>query len=132
MIENVQTALQAFATTGNGFTVTLLGPRFLTFKVQGNGNVTAGSCGNPMLPAEYTYFPWVRVRGSDGLDNVDDHSRSSKQGSGLLRRECVGQFPRADHYARNRRNRHSPCRSARGTTRNAAPPIVSAKRKKNA
>ena len=41
-IENVTAALQAFATTGNGLTVTLPGLRFLTFKVQGNGNVTAG------------------------------------------------------------------------------------------
>jgi len=42
-IENVTTALQVNATTGNGLTVTLPGPRFLTFKVQGNGNVTAGA-----------------------------------------------------------------------------------------
>jgi hypothetical protein len=42
MIEDVTTALQAFASTGNGFTLTLRDARFLTFKVQGNGNVTAG------------------------------------------------------------------------------------------
>ena len=41
--ENVTTALQAFASTGNGFTLTLRDARFLTFKVQGNGNVTAGA-----------------------------------------------------------------------------------------
>jgi hypothetical protein len=40
--ENVTTALQAFATAGNGLTITLPGLRFLTFKVQGNGPVTAG------------------------------------------------------------------------------------------
>ena len=45
MIENVTTALQVNVTTGNGFTVTLPGPRFLTFKVQGNGN-HGWSCGN--------------------------------------------------------------------------------------
>ena len=43
MIEDVTTALQAFASTGNGFTLTLRDARFLTFKVQGNGNVTAGA-----------------------------------------------------------------------------------------
>ena len=42
-MENVTTALQVNATTGNGLTVTLPAPRFLTFKVQGNGNVTAGA-----------------------------------------------------------------------------------------
>jgi hypothetical protein len=42
MIEDVTTALQAFASTGNGFTLTLRDARFLTFKVQGNGPVTAG------------------------------------------------------------------------------------------
>jgi hypothetical protein len=42
-IENVTTALQAFATTGNGLTLTLPDARFVTFKVQGNGNVTAGA-----------------------------------------------------------------------------------------
>ena len=43
MIEDVTTALQAFASTGNGFSLTLRDARFLTFKVQGNGNVTAGA-----------------------------------------------------------------------------------------
>jgi hypothetical protein len=43
MIENVQTALQVSATTGNGLTLTLPEARFLTLKVQGNGNVTAGA-----------------------------------------------------------------------------------------
>jgi hypothetical protein len=43
MIEDVTTALQAFASAGNGFTLTLRDARFLTFKVQGNGNVTAGA-----------------------------------------------------------------------------------------
>jgi hypothetical protein len=42
-IENVTKALQAFATTGNGLTLTLPDARFVTFKVQGNGNVTAGA-----------------------------------------------------------------------------------------
>jgi hypothetical protein len=43
MIGNVQTALLVNATTGNGFTVTLPGPRLLTFKIFGSGNVTAGA-----------------------------------------------------------------------------------------
>ena len=42
MIENVTTALQAFATTGNGETLVLREPRSVTFKIQGNGPVTAG------------------------------------------------------------------------------------------
>jgi hypothetical protein len=36
-IENVTTALQAFATTGNGETLVLREPRLVTFKVRGNG-----------------------------------------------------------------------------------------------
>src|SRR5258707_9682497 len=43
MIEDVTTALQAFASTGNGFALTLRDARFLTFKVQGDGNVTTGA-----------------------------------------------------------------------------------------
>jgi hypothetical protein len=42
MIENVQTALQDFATTGNGLTLTLPNARFVTFKIQGVGPITAG------------------------------------------------------------------------------------------
>jgi len=56
-IENVTTALQAFATTGDGLTLTLPDARFLTFKVQGNGPVTAGQVtieccpqNTPMIP----------------------------------------------------------------------------------
>jgi hypothetical protein len=41
-IENVTTALQAFASTGNGLTLTLLEARFVPFKIRGNGSVTAG------------------------------------------------------------------------------------------
>jgi DNA-binding response OmpR family regulator len=37
MIEDVTTALQAFASTGNGFTLTLRDARFLTFKVSDIG-----------------------------------------------------------------------------------------------
>ena len=42
-IENVTTALQAFATTGNGETLVLREPRLVTFKITGNGSVTAGA-----------------------------------------------------------------------------------------
>ena len=43
MIENVGTALQTSATTGNGQTLVLPEPRLVTFKVQGNGPVSAGA-----------------------------------------------------------------------------------------
>jgi hypothetical protein len=69
-----------------------------------------------MLPPKYAHIPWVRVRGSDGLDNAHDHSRSSKQGSGILRGERVGYFPRADQHAGNRRNRHGFSISALGVS----------------
>jgi hypothetical protein len=42
-IENVTTALQVAATTGNGFTFFLPEPRFVTFRVTGNGSVTGGA-----------------------------------------------------------------------------------------
>jgi hypothetical protein len=57
MIEDVTTALQAFATTGNGLTVTLSGLRFLTFKVQGNGNVTAGAVAIECCPQNTPIAP---------------------------------------------------------------------------
>ena len=41
-IENVTTALQINASTGTGLTLTLREARFLTFKIQGNGQITAG------------------------------------------------------------------------------------------
>jgi hypothetical protein len=56
-IENVTTALQVNASTGNGFTVTLLGPRFLTFKVQGNGNVAAGAVAIECCPQDTPISP---------------------------------------------------------------------------
>jgi hypothetical protein len=56
-IENVTTALQVNATTGNGFTVTLPAPRFLIFKVQGNGNVTAGAVAIECCPSNTPILP---------------------------------------------------------------------------
>jgi hypothetical protein len=41
-IENVTTALQVNATTGNGLSLTLPEARFVTFKIQGNGPITTG------------------------------------------------------------------------------------------
>jgi hypothetical protein len=42
-IENVTTALEVNATTGNGVTTLVLPePRLVTFKITGNGSVTAG------------------------------------------------------------------------------------------
>jgi hypothetical protein len=43
MIENVTTALQTSATTGNGETLVLREPRLVTIKVKGNGAVTTGA-----------------------------------------------------------------------------------------
>jgi hypothetical protein len=43
MIENVTTALQVNATTGNGESLVLPEPRLVTFKITGNGTVTAGA-----------------------------------------------------------------------------------------
>jgi hypothetical protein len=72
-IENVTTALQAFATTGNGLTLTLPDARFVTFKVQGVGPVTAGAItierasmplqgGNtPMLSSGWTALTTIPV-----------------------------------------------------------------------
>ena len=43
-IENVTTALQVNATTGNGFTTLVLPePRLVTLKITGNGSVTGGA-----------------------------------------------------------------------------------------
>ena len=41
--ENVTTALQAFTTTGDGLTLTIPDARFVTFRVTGNGSITAGA-----------------------------------------------------------------------------------------
>ena len=42
MIENVTTALQVNATTGNGQTLALPEPRLVTVKITGHGPVSAG------------------------------------------------------------------------------------------
>jgi len=72
-IENVTTALQAFATTGNGLTLTLPDPRFVTFRVTGNGSITGGQVtielasmplegGNtPMLSSGWTALKTIPV-----------------------------------------------------------------------
>ena len=43
MSDNVTTALQVNATTGNGETLVLHQPRLVTFKITGNGPVSAWS-----------------------------------------------------------------------------------------
>ena len=43
MSDNVTTALQVNATTGNGESLVLPETRLMTFKIAGNGNVTAGA-----------------------------------------------------------------------------------------
>ena len=57
MIENVTTALQAFATTGNGLTLTLPDPRFVTFRVTGNGSITGGSVAIECCPQNTPIAP---------------------------------------------------------------------------
>jgi hypothetical protein len=42
MSDNVTTALQVNATTGNGETLVLRGPRLVTFRIEGKGSVSAG------------------------------------------------------------------------------------------
>jgi hypothetical protein len=56
-IENVTTALQAFATTGNGETLVLREPRLVTFKVRGNGAVTAGAVPIECCLGRHRYLP---------------------------------------------------------------------------
>jgi hypothetical protein len=43
MTGNVTSAFQVAATHGNGFSVFFLGPNFVTFRVTGNGAITAGA-----------------------------------------------------------------------------------------
>jgi hypothetical protein len=57
MIGNVTTALQVNATTGNGFTVTLPGPRLLTFQIYGNGSVSAGQIAIECCPQTTPIVP---------------------------------------------------------------------------
>jgi hypothetical protein len=112
MIEDVTTALQAFASTGNGFTLTLRDARFLTFKVHGNGNVTAGAVTLECCPQNTPIAPGSGSAGSDGLDGVDHDCRSRECHDRIPRGERFWYFPRADQYARNRWNRNRPGDSA--------------------
>jgi hypothetical protein len=43
MIDNVTTALQVNATSGDGFNLSLPDPRLVTFRVTGNGSVSGGA-----------------------------------------------------------------------------------------
>jgi hypothetical protein len=81
-IENVTTALQAFATTGDGFTLTLPDARFVTFNVQGVGPVTAAQVtierasnpfqgGNtPMLSSGWTALTTIPAPANATTDEV--------------------------------------------------------------
>jgi hypothetical protein len=42
-VENVTTALQVKATTGEGFSLFLPEPRFVTFHIVGNGSIKGGA-----------------------------------------------------------------------------------------
>jgi hypothetical protein len=42
-VENVTTALQVNATTGEGFSLFLSEPRFVTFRIVGNGSIKEGA-----------------------------------------------------------------------------------------
>ncbi len=85
-------------------------------------------CHLGVLSPEHAYSSGVRVSGSDGLDGVDHDCRSRECHDRIPRGERVWYFPRTDQHASNRRNRHSPGHSARGATRNTAPPFVGSKR----
>jgi hypothetical protein len=115
MSDNVTTALQVNATTGNGVTTLVLPePRLVTFKITGNGPVSAGAVTLECCPQAAPDLgdgarPRVGVRGSDGLDNAHDHSRSSEQGSGIhRRRKRVRYFQSTYQHAGNRRNCYCP------------------------
>jgi len=110
--ENVTTALQAFTTTGDGLTLTLPDARFVTFKVQGNGNVTAGAVAIECCPQTTPTPPSAGIGRRNDLDNAHDYSRSSRQGSGIPRWSCFWYFPRTDQHPSNRRNRNSTGHSA--------------------
>jgi hypothetical protein len=67
-IENVTTPLQVNATAGNGFTLTLPDARFVTFKIQGNGPVTAGQVAIESCPqiTPMTQVPLLSGSGATG------------------------------------------------------------------
>ncbi len=62
-LENVTTALQAFAASGNGNTLFLREPRFVTFRITGNGSVTAGAVSIECCP-QNTPMTQLPVSGS--------------------------------------------------------------------
>jgi hypothetical protein len=74
MLENVGTALQTSATTGNGETLVLPEPRLVTFKVQGNGPVSGRSGNIGVLATKHAHDSGSVVRGRDGLDSADHKS----------------------------------------------------------
>jgi hypothetical protein len=125
MIENVGTALQTSATTGNGQTLVLPEPRLVTFKVQGNGPVSAGA---------------VTLECCLQNTPVPPSSWSGERWSGhLLRRLPFLPMPRritsqgsyGERFARGsaRRNRYGPGHSARGARGLEPPPHVNSKGK---
>jgi hypothetical protein len=112
-IENVTTALQVNATTGNGVTTLVLPePRLVTFKIQGNGPVTAGQItieccpqNTPMSdsPTSGTKPTWTALTTIPVPLNA-----TTEWFAGTV----SGTFRATDQHARNRRNRHGFGRSA--------------------
>ena len=63
MIENVTTALQVAATSGNGQTLVLPEPRFTTFRITGNGSVSAAAVSIECCPGSGPMIPGASSAG---------------------------------------------------------------------
>jgi hypothetical protein len=63
-IESVTTALQTNATSGNGETLTLRDPRLVTFRITGNGPITAGQIAIECCPQTIPIAPGTGSQGA--------------------------------------------------------------------
>jgi hypothetical protein len=102
-IENVTYAFQVAATNGNGFSVFFRDANFVTFRVTGNGPVTAGQ-----LAIEYCPQATPKAPGSgSGGAMIWNRERASKSFSYLSRkigRDCarlVHESPNSIHTLRS-------------------------------
>jgi hypothetical protein len=123
-IENVTYAFQVAATTGVGVNQFFSEPRFTTFRIAGNGSVSAGQVTIAMLPTKDAHDSGSVVSRRDGLDNSNDHCGSRECDNRMVRRERIWYFPRTDQHARNWRNCDRPGDPPRRAMRLEPPPTV--------
>ena len=97
-------SVQVNATTGNSETLLLPEPRLVTFKIMGNGPVSAGQITVECCPQNTPIAPGSGSAGAVVWEALNTFAVPPKCHNRLLRRDYMGDDTCADQYAGNRKN----------------------------